>query len=130
MGVTHRDLKPANVMMTKAGPRLLDFGLAKIRDAAPPASISRSDPTGEQPSLTTAGAILGTMHYMAPEQVEGREVDARTDVWALGALLYEMATGRRPFEGASAASVIGAILKDDPPALSTRAPLIPSCWIA
>jgi Tol biopolymer transport system component len=79
----------------------------------------------EQP-LTAAGVLVGTVHYMAPEQVEGREADARTDVWALGALLYEMATGQRPFDGDSPASVIGAILKDVPPPISTRAPLIPS----
>jgi len=124
-GLTHRDLKPANVMMTKSGPRLLDFGLAKIRDAAGPISMSGMTRLAAQPPLTAAGTILGTVHYMAPEQVEGREADARTDVWALGALLYEMATGKRPFDGESAASVIGAILKDDPSPVSTRAPLIP-----
>ncbi len=124
-GLTHRDLKPANVMMTKSGPRLLDFGLAKITDAAGPISMSGLTRLATQQSLTAAGTILGTVHYMAPEQVEGREADARTDVWALGALLYEMATGKRPFDGDSAASVIGAILKDVPPPISTRAPLIP-----
>ena len=124
-GLTHRDLKPANVMMTKSGPRLLDFGLAKLRDAAGPISISGMTRLATQPPRTAAGTILGTVHYMAPEQVEGRETDARTDVWALGALLYEMATGRRPFDGDSAASVIGAILKDVPPPVSTRASLIP-----
>ncbi len=124
IGLTHRDLKPANVMLTKSGPRLLDFGLAKIRDAAAPISMPGiTQPM--QPSLTVAGSILGTVHYMAPEQLEGREADARTDVWALGALLYEMATGRRPFDGDSAASVIGAILKDVPAPVSTRASLIP-----
>ena len=125
VGLTHRDLKPANVMMTKSGPRLLDFGLAKIRDAAGPISMSGMTRLATQPPLTAAGTIVGTPHYMAPEQVEGREADARTDVWALGALLYEMATGQRPFDGDSAASVIGAILKDVPPPVSTRAPLIP-----
>lgn len=99
VGLTHRDLKPANVMMTKSGPRLLDFGLAKISGAAGPISMSGMTRLATQPPVTAAGTILGTAHYMAPEQVEGREADARTDVWALGALLYEMATGRRPFEG-------------------------------
>ena len=124
-GLTHRDLKPANVMMTKSGPRLLDFGLAKLREAAGPISMSEMTRLATQPPRTAAGTILGTVHYMAPEQVEGREADARTDLWALGVLLYEMATGRRPFDGDSAASVIGAILKDVPPPLSTRASLIP-----
>jgi len=124
-GLTHRDLKPANVMLTKSGPRLLDFGLAKLRDAAGPISMSGMTRLATQQPLTAAGTIVGTVHYMAPEQVEGREADARTDVWALGALLYEMATGRRPFDGDSAASVIGAILKDVPPPVSTRAPQIP-----
>ena len=98
-------------MMTKSGPRLLDFGLAKIRDAAGPISMSGMTRLATQPPLTAAGTILRTVHYMAPEQVEGREADARTDVWALGALLYELAPGKRPFDGDSAASVIGAILK-------------------
>jgi Tol biopolymer transport system component len=124
MGLTHRDLKPANVMMTKSGPRLLDFGLAKVRDAAP-ISMSGMTRRATQPPLTEAGTIVGTVHYMAPEQVEGRQTDARTDIWALGALLYELATGRRPFDGDSAASVIGSILKDLPPPISTSAPLIP-----
>ncbi len=123
-GIVHRDLKPANVMLMKAGPKLLDFGLAKLRESAGPVSLSTMTRMTATPA-TAQGTILGTIHYMAPEQVEGREADARTDVWALGGLLYEMATGRRPFDGDSAASVIGAILKDVPPPVSTRAPLIP-----
>ena len=126
VGLTHRDLKPANVMLTKSGPRLLDFGLAKITGLDGPISMSGMTRLATGPPLTAVGAIVGTVHYMAPEQVEGREADGRTDVWALGALLYEMATGQRPFDGDSAASVIGAILKDVPPPISTRAPLIPS----
>ncbi|MGH8735195.1 MAG: serine/threonine-protein kinase, partial [Burkholderiales bacterium] len=126
-GVVHRDLKPSNVKIASDGAvKLLDFGLAKIRDAAGPFSMSGITQLAIEPPLTGGGAILGTVHYMAPEQIEGREADARTDIWALGALLYEMATGRRPFDGESAASVIGAILKDVPPPVSTRASLIPS----
>ena len=125
VGLTHRDLKPANVMLTKSGPRLLDFGLAKIREAAGPVSMSGMTRLATQQPLTAAGTIVGTVHYMAPEQVEGRDADARSDIWALGALLYEMSTGRRPFDGDSAAAVIGAVLKDVPPSISTRAPLIP-----
>ncbi len=129
-GITHRDLKPANVMLTKTGPKLLDFGLAKLRGSASPV-VSMMDPSGDAGTTavgpaTAKGTILGTIHYMAPEQVEGREADTRSDIWALGALLYEMATGQRPFDGESAASVIGAILKDTPPAIATRQPLTPS----
>ncbi len=114
-GIVHRDLKPGNVMLTKTGPKLLDFGLAKLRPSASPVSLS--DETSETTAGpgTAKGTILGTVHYMAPEQLEGRDADARTDIWALGTLLYEMAAGQRPFEGDSAASIIGAILKDPPP---------------
>ncbi len=125
-GITHRDLKPANIMLTKAGAKLLDFGLAKLR--GPLAPISTSATTGLATTIpeTAHGTILGTVHYMAPEQVEGKEADARSDIWALGAVLYEMATGMRPFSGDSPASVIGAILKDHPAAISARQPLAPS----
>jgi serine/threonine protein kinase len=124
-GIVHRDLKPANVMLTKSGAKLLDFGLAKLRGSAAPIGMSAMTRMTATPP-TAEGTILGTIHYMAPEQVEGRDADTRSDIWALGAVLYEMATGRRPFDGASAASVIGAILKDTPPAVSTRQPLAPS----
>jgi serine/threonine-protein kinase len=121
-GIVHRDLKPANIMLTKAGAKLLDFGLAKLRPPGGPISMSGIEETR---SGTAQGAILGTVLYMAPEQVEGRDADARADIWALGAVIYEMVTGTRPFGGDSAASVIGAILKDEPPSISTRQPLAP-----
>src|SRR5262245_22570777 len=125
-GIMHRDLKPANIMLTKSGAKLLDFGLAKLRGPAAPISMSTMErqSTAGVPKTVT-GSILGTLHYMAPEQVEGHEADARADIWALGVLMCEMATGARPFDGDSSASVIGAILKDEPPQISKRQPLVP-----
>jgi Tol biopolymer transport system component len=119
-GIVHRDLKPGNVMITKSGVKLLDFGLAKAMAAPASSPQVTSLPTQQKvTNLTQEGTILGTFQYMAPEQLEGREADARTDIFALGAVLYEMATGRKAFSGASQASLITAIMSSEPPSIST-----------
>ena len=113
-GVVHRDLKPSNVMLVSGGVKLLDFGLAKLRDLEREETVERST---ESLELTEQGTVLGTIPYMAPEQVEGRDADARTDIFALGVILYEMSAGRPPFEGRSRASLMAAILTHEPPPL-------------
>jgi Tol biopolymer transport system component len=122
-GIVHRDLKPGNVMITKSGVKLLDFGLAKGMVPASQQSAFTALPT--QVGLTQEGTILGTFQYMAPEQLEGKTADARTDVFALGCVLYEMATGTKAFSGATQASLIGAILHTQPAAISAAAPAAP-----
>ncbi len=125
-GVTHRDLKPANVMLTRSGSTLLDFGLAKWRhgESKAVAAAESALPTEAKP-LTVEGAILGTFQYMAPEQLEGKDADPRTDLFAFGAVLYEMTTGRKAFEGRSQASLISAIMTAEPPSMSGLQPLVP-----
>ena len=127
-GVIHRDLKPGNIMLTKTGAKLMDFGLAKTTSAEAPhgssLTMTSSGPLPAHP-LTAQGTVLGTFQYMSPEQVEGREADARSDIFALGAVLYEMASGRRAFEGKTTTSVIAAVLERDPPPVSTVQPASP-----
>jgi serine/threonine protein kinase len=133
-GIVHRDLKPGNVMLTKAGAKLLDFGLAKpgVSGASAGAAsaplfsavmtISSASP---QSPLTSQGTLVGTVQYMTPEQFEGKEADARSDIFAFGAMLYEMATGRRPFAGKTQIKVVSAILEDDPQPVSQVHPGLP-----
>ena len=126
-GIVHRDLKPGNILVTKAGAKLLDFGLAKWRVAEASGVVDgRSALAAPGESLTEEGMVAGTLPYMAPEQLEGKEVDARTDLFALGAVLYEMTTGRKAFDGGNPANVIAAILGSDPPAVSTLQPRAPA----
>ena len=122
-GVVHRDLKPGNVMITRSGAKLLDFGLAKSAEPVVPDSQTAL-PTRQKP-ITEQGTILGTYQYMAPEQLEGADVDARTDIFALGALLYEMATGRPAFGGTTRTSLIAAIVSSQPPPIASIAPMTP-----
>ena len=119
-GIVHRDLKPGNIMLTKSGVKVLDFGLAKAEASGlgPRASV---DPTEHKP-LTEAGTVLGTIQYMAPEQLEGKSADARSDIFALGVILYEIASGRHAFEASSRTSTIAAILESDPPPLPASLP--------
>jgi len=123
-GIIHRDLKPGNVMLTKTGAKLLDFGLARSASESAPIQGMTGMLTEAKP-LTQQGTILGTFQYMAPEQLEGQEADARTDIFALGALLYEMATGKHAFEGTSRTSLIAAIVSSHPAPISSVAPMTP-----
>jgi serine/threonine protein kinase len=122
--IVHRDLKPGNIVLTKSGAKIVDFGLAKlVEDGRGPigaAGLSTRTP------MTAEGTILGTLQYMAPEQLEAKEADARTDIFAFGAIVYEMVTGRRSFDASSQASLIAAILDRDPPSMSTLQPMTPS----
>jgi len=125
LGITHRDLKPSNVMLTKAGAKLLDFGLAKAQATSSVQTHDASLQTRTAPSpapdtpLTEKGTILGTVQYMSPEQIEGQHADARADLFAFGAVVHEMVTGRKAFHGKTQASLIASILKDDPPPISS-----------
>ena len=116
----HRDLKPANIMLTKSGAKLLDFGLARIDKRMP------VDGNTASMGLTNPGTILGTFQYMAPEQLEAKDADARTDLFAFGAVLYEMLTARKAFDGKSQASLMSAIMSADPPPMATLQPMIPA----
>jgi eukaryotic-like serine/threonine-protein kinase len=123
--IVHRDLKPGNIMLTKSGAKLMDFGLAKMQRREPAGSVL-AQMAADTKSLTAEGTIVGSLQYMAPEQLEGNEADSRSDIFAFGTVLYEMITGRPPFDGKSKASVVAAIISSEPRPISTCQPLTPT----
>src|SRR6202049_176752 len=134
-GIVHRDLKPGNIMLTQGGAKLMDFGLAKplglqttgAGSGSAPSFTAAATLSGPSPlsPLTSAGSIIGTIQYMSPEQIEGKEADARSDIFAFGAVLYEMAAGKRPFQGKSQISLASSILEGDPEPIRALKPMTP-----
>src|SRR6202050_3468896 len=124
-GVIHRDLKPANIILTSSGVKVLDFGLAKLGGAAKFSASGSSEVVTRTEPMTESGSIVGSLHYMAPEQAEGKETDERSDIFSFGAVLYEMLTGKRAFDGETKTAILAAILKDQPEAISQFQPLVP-----
>jgi Tol biopolymer transport system component/predicted Ser/Thr protein kinase len=124
-GIVHRDLKPANIILTSGGVKVLDFGLAKLSSTAKFGTSGSSEIETRTEPLTSAGAIMGTLHYMAPEQAEGKDADERADIFALGAVMYEMLTGQRAFDGDTSTAILAAVLKDQPAPITQFQPMTP-----
>jgi len=128
-GIVHRDLKPGNILLTSTGVKVLDFGLAKFGSAAKSATTMAGGGSSEIQThtepITESGSILGTLHYMSPEQAEGKETDERSDIFSFGAVLYEMLTGQCAFDGGSKTAILAAILKDQPAPIQQFRPLAP-----
>src|SRR5262249_38718663 len=126
-GIVHRDLKPANILLTKGGvPKVVDFGIAKLTEKLPPGEAPTVAVAGGIASpRTEAGTVMGTAAYMSPEQAEGTDVDTRSDIFSFGSVLYEMATGRPAFQGASLVSTLSAVLRDEPKPIASIAPAHP-----
>jgi eukaryotic-like serine/threonine-protein kinase len=123
-GIVHRDLKPGNIMVTRNGVKVLDFGLAKLSSERLPSASADEIATITEP-ITRAGAVMGTLPYMSPEQVEGKEVDERSDIFSFGCVLYEMITGQRPFTGDTPAAILASVMKDQPPPMNQKQPNVP-----
>ena len=124
-GIIHRDLKPANIILTRSGVKVLDFGLAKFSATAKFSASGSSELQTQTSPITGSGSIVGTLHYMSPEQAEGRDTDERSDIFSFGAVLYEMITGRRAFDGDSQTAILAAILKDQPAPMQQFQPMVP-----
>jgi Tol biopolymer transport system component/predicted Ser/Thr protein kinase len=124
-GIVHRDLKPANIILTTAGVKVLDFGLAKLSSTVKFGTSGSSEVETRTEPLTSAGQIMGTLHYMAPEQAEGKDTDERSDIFSFGSVVYEMLTGQRAFDGDSSTAILAAVLKDQPAPITQFQPMTP-----
>ena len=124
-GIIHRDLKPANIILTGSGVKVLDFGLAKLNAAAKFGASGSSEMVTKTEPMTESGSILGTLHYMSPEQAEGKDTDERSDIFSFGAVLYEMLTGNRAFDGETKTAILASVLKDQPEPIQQFQPMVP-----
>src|SRR5580704_3719176 len=127
-GIIHRDLKPGNIIVTRSGVKVLDFGLAKLSAAARLGASWSSDVFTQTAPMSEPGSIVGTLHYMSPEQAEGKDTDERSDIFSFGTVLYEMITGTRAFDGETKTAILAAILKDQPAPMQQLQPMVPRAF--